>query len=194
LDDPTLGGQTNGNYWIRTHPADGCNVFNNGSFDSTASPSEPFDVRTAFVHYKAANGSAGTAALPSANVPEERCSKSCVDELTSKLKPVVPWTVDKKSMNNVTESTFLPVFEKTPDLTLGAKGQYMHWMLRMEPGTEASIAQKTGKNFTFHNPLWLNFSNPTIINLDTAKDDTNYALVNCKSDGRYPVYHLRLRH
>jgi hypothetical protein len=53
LADPLAGG-SNGKYWMRTHPADGCNTFRTATFNSQGSLAELFDIRTAYIRYSTA--------------------------------------------------------------------------------------------------------------------------------------------
>lgn len=169
LDDPLAGGRSNGRYWIRTHPADGCNGFRLGNFDSQSSPTEPFDVRTAYVQYS----SSSNGAAPNLQLSNEPCDKRCID-LTMRLEPIVEWTIPPTPLNNYTESTFLPAFQKANDTTLGDAGNYTHWMLRLPPAVEES----TGRQF--HSPLWLDFGKPTLLDPTAAIADASYNVVNCK--------------
>ncbi|OIW26951.1 hypothetical protein CONLIGDRAFT_707593 [Coniochaeta ligniaria NRRL 30616] len=161
LDDPKAAG-SNGKYWIRTHPADGCNNFRTGVFNSQSSPAEIFDIRTAYVQYSNANTDA---APPSVQLSNEPCDKS--------LEPVVNWTIPATPLNNITQSRFLPAFQKANDSMLGEAGNYTHWMLRLPPDVEIPSAGRP-----FHQPLWLDFGKPTLLNVTDAVAEANYNVVN----------------
>ncbi|KAK3690299.1 multicopper oxidase-domain-containing protein [Podospora appendiculata] len=164
-----------GNFWVRTHPADGCNRFTTGNFNSQSSPSEPFDVRTAVLHYT-------TAPAPPATVggitsqKNERCSKACVDESPRRLQPIVRWAVDDEPLNSLNESTFLPAIQENASASLGNLGHYTHWVLRLKHDTEQAI----GRNQS--SPLWIDFGNPTMLNATDAQKDEHYNIV----DYRFP--------
>ncbi|KAK3388473.1 multicopper oxidase-domain-containing protein [Sordaria brevicollis] len=145
-----------GNYWIRTKPADGCNTFRNGIFNSTNSTNrDPLDSRTGILHYDIPN--ATYFSLPQStlnNITDYSCAR--VSEQTS-LRPVVPWTISRTPLNNLALSTFYPAHETT--VSNVKYGNYTHWLLRLDP-----LVEKQG-GVTFHNPLFHNFSNPSILNL-----------------------------
>lgn len=170
LDDPLAGG-SNGKYWIRTHPADGCNAFRSGTFDSQSSPAEVFDVRTAYIQYSTAPNDATP---PKVQLSNEPCDKTCMD-MTMRLEPVVNWTIPETPLNNISESRFLPAFQSFNDSTLPPVGQYTHWMLRLPPDVEIPAAGRP-----FHQPLWLDFGKPTLLDPAGAIADAHYNVVNCK--------------
>ena len=86
--------------------------------------------------------------------PKTLVAPLCADEPDDKLKPIVPWTVGKPS-NQQQPSTFEAGIENPPAPgPLPPPGQFSRWSL--------------GKQ-----PLWLDFSNPTILNVNklrTAED------------------------
>ncbi|KAB5575343.1 multicopper oxidase-domain-containing protein [Coniochaeta sp. 2T2.1] len=168
LDDPLAGG-SNGKYWIRTHPADGCNTFRTGNFDSKSSPSEIFDVRTAYIQYSTAANDTAVLNVQLSNAP---CNRACVD-ITMRLEPFVSWQIPETPLNNITESRFLPAFQNVNDSTLGHAGNYTHWMLRLPPDMEHAAAGRE-----FHRPLWLDFGKPTLLDPAAAIADLNYNAVN----------------
>ncbi|KAK3319747.1 multicopper oxidase-domain-containing protein [Cercophora scortea] len=159
----------NGSFWIRTHPADGCNIFTTGTFNSQSSPSEPFDVRTAVLHYPNFNIPTTVGGISSQN--NERCSKACVDEAPHRLQPIVRWTVDDEPLNVLNESTFLPALQNNPSESLGQLGRYRHWMLRLNHSTEMEI----GRNMS--SPLWIDFANPTMLDPVGTKKKEHYNIV-----------------
>jgi FtsP/CotA-like multicopper oxidase with cupredoxin domain len=91
----------------------------------------------------------------------------CADEPYEKLKPIVPWTVSEPQ-NNVADDTF-------------------------EAGLDTQNANKWhGAVFRWSitdTPLWLNFSDPLVLNLDNQTFNPEYAVVgeNFK-DGEKYVY------
>ncbi|KAK1779634.1 multicopper oxidase-domain-containing protein [Copromyces sp. CBS 386.78] len=151
LKDPSHSG----NYWIRTQPADGCNTFRNGIFDSTDSTNpDPLDTRTGILHYDMPN--ATYFSLPYStenNIEDYSCAR--ISEQNS-LRPVVPWTISKTPLNNLALSTFYPAHQTKADVKYG---NYTHWLLRLDP-----LVEKEG-GIKFHNPLFANFSTPSLLNL-----------------------------
>lgn len=184
LDEPLAGG-SNGKYWIRTHPADGCNNFRTGAFNSQSSPAELFDIRTAYVQYSTA---ANDTNPPTVQLSNEPCDKSCMD-ITMRLEPVVEWTIPPTPLNNITESHFLPAFQSANDTELGQEGNYTHWMLRLPPDVEQAAAGRE-----FHRPLWLDFGKPTLLDPTAAIADKNYNVVNCSPPPSPPLPPLSFRH
>ncbi|KAK3680779.1 multicopper oxidase-domain-containing protein [Podospora appendiculata] len=174
LDNPIVSG----NYWIRTQPADGCNRFRTGTFNSQASPPVmPFDVRTGVIHYETDTSVNNVLPLDSPST-HSRSFYDCADlTLQRSLKPVVPWTVEKP-VNSLATSTFYLAHQKSNDTSLGQLGNYAHWMLRLDPNTEA----KTGRQM--HSPFWIDFSNPTLLNLTGAPRDPNYNVIRYSSRDR----------
>ncbi|KAH8904716.1 hypothetical protein BR93DRAFT_882911, partial [Coniochaeta sp. PMI_546] len=170
LEDP-LADRSNGKYWIRTHPADGCNAFRTGTFNSQSSPAEIFDIRTAYIQYSTASNDTNP---PNVQVSNEPCDKTCID-MTMRLEPMVCWTIPKTPLNNITESRFLPAFQNSNDTTLGEAGNYTHWMLRLPPDLEIPSAGRP-----FHQPLWLDFGKPTLLDPAAAIAEKNYNVVNCE--------------
>ncbi|KAH8671284.1 multicopper oxidase-domain-containing protein [Xylariales sp. PMI_506] len=109
------------------------------------------DNRTAIVRYN----SASTAPPVSLQNPQT----TCTDTNTTQLHPIVPWYVDQHPQNNVTKDTFFATKETAPDTVLGPPGfPYVHWKLGDVP-------------------LWLDFSNPTILDIPHALADPNYIVV-----------------
>ncbi|KAJ9138645.1 Multicopper oxidase [Pleurostoma richardsiae] len=152
--------QEPGEYWIRTHPATGCNAFtgqwkggNPGIFNDTF---EPFNVTTGIIRYASADGSVptGTAALPDPTTTPHNYSRACLDEPYESLRPKVPWYIDRHPQNNISESRFTAAHQLTPD----EPGNYTHWMLTPDF-------------------LWLDFGNPTLLNLDAPNPSPNFRIV-----------------
>lgn len=72
---------------------------------------------------------------------------------------MVPWRVDHHPQNNVTKDTFFARVQGGPDATLGPPGfPYVHWLLE-------------------EHPLWIDFSKPTILDVDGAIADPNYVII-----------------
>jgi FtsP/CotA-like multicopper oxidase with cupredoxin domain len=125
---------TDGNYWIRTVPADGCKFFAKDYYNVTTST-------TGIVRYDHTNQDDPTS--QNLTFPLE-----CSDEPYDKLRPIVKWTVPQ---NNITED--------------------MDVHLVQGPNTEPYQPQwPTEPNFRrwqlYKAPLWLNFSDPTILNVE----------------------------
>lgn len=142
--------QQPGDYWIRTHPATGCNGFNtslpcDGTFNETCSP---FSVTTGIIRYNTSSG-------PDNNLPTSTAwdyHHDCVDEPYEKLQPIVPWVIDHHPVNEITGSRFAAAHQDAP--SSNETGGYRHWMLTPDF-------------------LWLDFGNPTILNLDNETYDSN---------------------
>ncbi|KAK7753773.1 hypothetical protein SLS62_004138 [Diatrype stigma] len=136
-----------GDYWMRTLPAD-CATFQG---------SNPPDQRTGIVRYDASS-----TALP-ADVAAPLNDTTCADVSTELLNPIVPWCVDQHPQNNVTEDTYEAAVQTAvptnPDEQLGPPGHpYKHWFLG-------------------DRPMWLNFSMPTILNVDASIANPNYTVI-----------------
>lgn len=139
--------QEPGDYWMRTHPATGCNAFTpslpcNGTFNATC---EPFNVTTGIIRYDASSK-----ALPTTQ--PWPYSRTCADEPYESLKPVVPWVIDHHPINEISDSRFAAVHQTVN--SSAATGGYAHWELTPDF-------------------LWLDFGNPTILNFDNATYDRN---------------------
>lgn len=139
--------QEPGDYWMRTHPATGCNGFNaslpcKGTFSATC---EVFNVTTGIVRYDASSTADPTTS-------PWNYDRACVDEPYTSLKPVVPWAIDHHPQNEITESRFAAAHQTVN--SSAATGGYHHWMLTPDF-------------------LWLDFGNPTILNFENGKFDNN---------------------
>lgn len=142
--------QEPGDYWIRTHPATGCNGFNaslpcTGRFNETCSP---FNVTTGIIRYNSTSG-------PDDKLPTSQpwsYTHACADEPAAKLKPVVPWTIDHHPQNEITQGRFAAAHQNVNSSE--ATGGYEHWMLTPDF-------------------LWIDFDNPTILNVDNDKYEWN---------------------
>lgn len=154
--------QEPGDYWIRTHPATGCNGFNatlpcNGVFSATCSP---FNVTTGIIRYNATSGSPSP---PGPRPPPENTkplptsrpwgyTHNCADEPYERLRPVVPWTIDHHPQNEITQGRFGAAHQNVNSSE--ETGGYHHWMLTPDF-------------------LWLDFGNPTILNVEDEKYEWN---------------------
>lgn len=69
---------------------------------------------------------------------------------------MVPWRISRTPLNNLALSTFYPAHETNKNVKYG---NYTHWLLRLDPLVEQQEGVK------FHNPLFVNFSTPSILNL-----------------------------
>ncbi|KAK3347407.1 multicopper oxidase-domain-containing protein [Neurospora tetraspora] len=159
LENPSAAG----NYWIRTTPADGCNTFRNGDFDSTDSTSpDPLDTRTGILHYDIPN--ATYLSLPEStenNIADYSCAR--ISEQDS-LRPIVPWSISKTPLNNLALSTFYAAHQTKSEVKYG---NYTHWLLRLDPAVEES------GDINFHNPMFANFSTPSLLNLTSVGQGKN---------------------
>ena len=85
----------------------------------------------------------------------------CLDEPLASLVPVVPWTIDPVPQNNITDYTFEAGFSTLP---LNMTHNSTRWSLT-------------------DNPLYLDFSTPTILNFENKTFDEvpSFAIIDCKS-------------
>lgn len=139
--------QEPGNYWIRTHPATGCNGFNaslpcGGIFSANCSP---FNVTTGIIRYDASSTAEPT------STPWDY-STTCIDEPYASLQPVVPWVIDRHPQNEIPDNRFAAAHQTVNSSE--ATGGYEHWMLTPDF-------------------LWLDFENPTILNIENETYDKN---------------------
>ena len=149
-----------GNYWIRAIPTDGCKGFETGN--------EP-DERQGVLRYNHS----------SIEVPTSfrgPFSKACRDENYDRLEPIHPW--------NVTPVELIGGFQYRTNTSL--------FRLILNDRAASSSQFRIGKdsrierpahsdNFTWwsfgDDPLWLNFSNPTILNLQNTTWDKDYVII-----------------
>ena len=89
-------------------------------------------------------------ALPTST--QANINLTCADPPLESLVPVVPWAVDNHPVNDVLDDTFEAFIDAIPT------HNYSRWEL-------------TGT------PLYLNFSDPTILNLDNTTFDPFYAVI-----------------
>ncbi|RSL78709.1 hypothetical protein CEP51_007958 [Fusarium floridanum] len=120
---------TEGNYWIRTVPADGCKGFEVGN--------EP-DERQGILRYNASSTSVPT-------TWRDPYKLDCRDENYTSLVPIVKWNITKVELNN-----------RSKDFDIG-----------LDTVDDRPVG---GNNFSWwsfgENPLWVDFSNPTITELN----------------------------
>lgn len=109
------------------------------------------DQRTGIIRYDPSSTALPPDGTPLANV-------TCSDVSVELLNPIVPWCVDQHPQNNVTEDTFEAGLQVEADQQLGPLGNYKHWFLG-------------------HQPMWLNFSMPTILYVDDAIKNPNYTVI-----------------
>ncbi|KAJ9131774.1 Laccase 2 [Pleurostoma richardsiae] len=139
IDTPQNPASPEGNYWIRTVPADGCKGFEIGN--------EP-DERQGILRYNATSTGVPTTF-------RENYSLACRDENYTRLEPVHLWNVDEVKL-------------------AGAE--------KFDIGKDSRKDRPAlSDNFTWWsfgaNPLWLNFSDPTILNLDNKTWNKDYVVV-----------------
>ncbi|KAJ4329018.1 hypothetical protein N0V84_000590 [Fusarium piperis] len=128
INTTTYPASEEGNYWIRTVPADGCKGFEVGN--------EP-DERQGILRYNASSTSVPT-------TWRDPYKLDCRDEKYDNLVPVHKWNITKVDLNN-----------RSKDFDIG-----------LDTVDDRPI---TGNNFSWwsfgENPLWLDFSKPTITGL-----------------------------
>ncbi|KAI1337620.1 Cupredoxin [Xylariaceae sp. FL0016] len=119
---------------------------------SYSTPETP-DNRTAILRYDSSS-----TALPQTEVQPGQ-NYNCTDIDPEKLNPIVPWSVALQPENNVDKDTYHVQLQGSPDNDLGPPGfPYAHWYV----GTQ---------------PMWLDFNNPTILNVDESLGNPNYTVV-----------------
>ncbi|KAK3937566.1 multicopper oxidase-domain-containing protein [Diplogelasinospora grovesii] len=140
-------------YWMRTAPAQSCNSFRGNDTTHVFNNTEE---TAAIIKYKGAPHPDGLP--PASSVKQQKVTYECRDESEDpkRLKPVVPWYVDQHPVNNVTEDTFTAGLENASNIHLYPEKPYAHWVL--------------ASSLKFSNPLWVNFSNPTILDPDVSPD------------------------
>ncbi|KAI0019770.1 multicopper oxidase [Xylariomycetidae sp. FL0641] len=135
--------QTEGDYWIRTTPAMGCNGFNGDTSNN----------QTGILRYD----SSSTALPQSQEHPGQ--DLNCTDVAPELLNPIIPWTVDFHPQNDVDKDTYHVQLQNETDSSLGPPGfPYAHWYLGDQP-------------------MWLDFSEPTILNIDASIANPNYTVI-----------------
>ncbi|RYO95793.1 hypothetical protein DL765_011755 [Monosporascus sp. GIB2] len=117
----------------------------------------PPDNRTGIIRYDCGSGGE-VLPLPPDREPQPQ-NNTCDDVHTEWLNPIVPWRVDRHPQNNMTEDTFGARLQDAPDTSLGPPGfPYRHWFLAEQP-------------------MWLDFSRPTILHIDEAMQNPNYTII-----------------
>ncbi|KAK3990829.1 putative laccase precursor [Cladorrhinum sp. PSN332] len=150
-------------FWIRARPADSCNHFKAGDFNSTSSP---LDVRVGVVTYLPPESP--YTPLPTTQSAISITNNACFDPTELTAVPVVPWNVSRSSINPLPLSTFYNAHQNFTDHNLGHAGEYAHWLLRLDPKVEKESGKK------MHAPFWVDFGRPTLLNLSEAERDRNY--------------------
>jgi hypothetical protein len=102
----------------------------------------------------------GSTALPSST--KNQFPSNCTDEPYESLKPIVEWLVQHPE-NNVTENTY------EAGIDLEKTHGYQRWDLT-------------------DTPLWLNFSNPTILNLKNTTWNPEYCVIPCELPVIYEIF------
>ncbi|KAK3387770.1 multicopper oxidase-domain-containing protein [Podospora didyma] len=141
-----------GNYWIRTIPADGCKGFETGN--------EP-DERQGILRYN--DSSTGT---PTSF--REAFSLECRDEEFDRLRPVHEWQVPETILSPTDVARFH--VGKMPGSNRPEHGDKFSWWVM-------------GKK-----PLWLNFSDPTLLNLGNTTWNEDYVVVTQNGNDETWVY------
>ncbi|KAK3367446.1 multicopper oxidase-domain-containing protein [Lasiosphaeria ovina] len=131
-----------GNYWIRTIPADNCKGFETGN--------EP-DERQGILRYNASSDRVPTTF-------RENFSLACRDEDFGNLHPIHEWNVPEVDSSLPGAPRFH--VGMTPDVTNRPEhGDNFNWWVMGD------------------NPMWLNFSDPTILNLQNTTWNYDYVVV-----------------
>lgn len=158
------------NYWIRTHPATRCNGFAEslGTCNGTTAGAPGifddncilFDIRTAIASYDVPNNT--DTALPDST--PFVYSVACLDVPYQKLKPVVPWVVDNRPVNNITDDRFT-IGRQNPNLPEEQyePGGYQHWVFTPDF-------------------FWIDYDKPTVLNTSFQGDwEPTYHIVEGKN-------------
>jgi FtsP/CotA-like multicopper oxidase with cupredoxin domain len=157
----------NGKYWMRTEyvTAGGCNARINGN-----PVNDKDSQRVGIVSYE------GAASEGSPETTRNLGNKDvdCLDE-TPKMQPIVKWQVTPPENPNYNDEH---LYEAGLDRTKGPNnsnkwhGAVARWSLT-------------------DTPMWLDFSNPTILNLDNSTWNPEYGVVHCMSSmSIFPVLNL----
>lgn len=152
------------NFWIRTIDTTGCSGFEKGN--------EPGE-RQGILRYNASS-----TAIPTSTRPV--FATVCRNEDPANLVPIVNWTVpsiqlDSECLDNDADHSRIST-------DLGTDGTQ-----RFNIGKDLySNMPEEGDNFYWwafgHVPMWLNFSDPTILNLDNTTWKPNYVVIASEAD------------
>ncbi|KAK8046687.1 hypothetical protein PG996_014751 [Apiospora saccharicola] len=143
---------TSKDYWIRTQPAGNCSFFGLPAVSTTPAVNS----RTAIVRYDSSRKEKPVNTTEPGNL--------CLDVDPARLNPIVPWNVDQHPQNNVTRDTFEAGKPADETIDIGPPGSpYVHWVLGDEP-------------------MWLNFDEPTILDINESIHNPNYRIVEEKHD------------
>ena len=147
-----------GSYWMRTTPAAGCNSFRT---DKATGQFLQVKETTSFIVYDGAP----SLPFPDANSGKQKSvTDACVDESQisqKRLVPKVPWKV-LPAENQITPIT--AALESKVNPALYPQLPFAHWVLASD---------------ALSNPLWVNFSQPTI--LDPYIDTPFSQIIRCLS-------------
>lgn len=145
---------------MRTTPAAGCSAFRKNQKGEFTQVKET----TSFIAYE------GAPKLPypdSTSVKHKGVNDTCIDEShisQDRLVPIVPWEVSAKPSNDVSRGSFTAGYEKNANPDLYPQLPFKHWLLANSPTSQ---------------PLWVNFSMPTI--LDPFTNPPFSSITRCKS-------------
>ena len=115
---------------------------------------EQDDEETGMITY---NKTSPTSVLPTTVPNDGRIA--CEDEPVASLKPILQWNVTNRTLDNAPELTN---YSFAADITEAKFHGFMRWALT-------------------DTPLFINYSNPSLLNISGTNADPNYAAVDCKS-------------
>lgn len=151
--DPTEN-SSNGKYWMRTEytTGGGCN----GAIVSAAASNKDAQ-RVGIVTYEGFTGD------EEPNSSRYNVDAHCRDESqgTNNIKPSIPWKINSPSQNDMEADTYQAGMDRTP----ANKDKWHHAAYRW------SLTDT---------PMWLDFSNPTLMNLANTSWNPEYGVVHCK--------------
>lgn len=164
-----------GNYWIRTIAASGCAGFETGNTP---------DERQGVLRYNAS----------STSVPRSyrrNFSLKCRDEHYEDLNPIVPWKVEPFEITctlrpPICANPFIRTMPYSPCHSTAKETQ-------LDIGKVAHKNRPEENNNFFwwalgDHPLWLNFSDPTLLNLDTNTWPNDYVVLSKNGTAETWVY------
>lgn len=106
---------------------------------------------------------ASSTALPTST--KNNYPSDCHDEPKESLVPIIPWMVDPHPQNDVHNNTY------EAGLSEALFHGYLRWDLT-------------------DTPMWLDFSNPTILNLENTSWNLEYAVVDCSCPVPFSFRHF----
>lgn len=167
--DPSGANSTKDAFWIRIYPANGCSGFN----PAFGQPDE----RQGIIYY-----GNNPQPLPTTLVNNYTgYNLACRDEPYEKLVPVVPWTIGKPS--NTCKKNIVSCFRFSWCwLSVDQSEQeQLHVGLQSPVPGQGQGHPRPNDKFNHwaigERPLWLNFSNPTILNLNNKTFNPDYVVV-----------------